>query len=84
MKRLKKFLRGADMVFVTAGEGGGTGTWWQHQSLQRLRAILGALNNWCSNKVHSHLKENFVQDRQKKESKRYVAEHVDTLDCYSK
>jgi len=23
---LKKFLRGADMVFVTAGEGGGTGT----------------------------------------------------------
>ena len=68
-EQIEEALRGADMVFVTAGMGGGTGTG-AAPVIAQIARDLRRINSWCCNYVHSHLKDVNVQHKQLAELRR--------------
>ncbi|MCX6435608.1 MAG: cell division protein FtsZ [Actinobacteria bacterium] len=73
---IEEILRGADMVFVTAGEGGGTGTG-AAPIIAKIARELGALTIGVVTKPFSH--EGKIRTKQAEEGIEELRAHVDTL-----
>ena len=73
---IEEILRGADMVFVTAGEGGGTGTGGA-PIVAKIARDLGALTIGVVTRPFSF--EGKIRTRQAEEGIAALREHVDTL-----
>jgi cell division protein FtsZ len=74
---IKEALKGADMVFVTAGEGGGTGTGAAPVIADIAKNEIGALTVGCVTRPFSF--EGTQRARQAQEGIQKLREHVDTL-----
>ncbi len=46
---ISESLQGADMIFITAGMGGGTGTGACASSCKKIAKRIRRFNSWCSN-----------------------------------
>jgi cell division protein FtsZ len=75
-EEIEEILRGADMVFVTAGEGGGTGTGGA-PIVAKIARDLGALTIGVVTRPFSF--EGKIRTRQAEEGIAALREHVDTL-----
>jgi cell division protein FtsZ len=75
-EEIEEILRGADMVFVTAGEGGGTGTGGA-PIVAKIARDLGALTIGVVTRPFSF--EGKIRTRQAEEGIEALREHVDTL-----
>ncbi|CAB4656626.1 unannotated protein [freshwater metagenome] len=73
---IEEILRGADMVFVTAGEGGGTGTG-AAPIIAKIARELGALTIGVVTRPFSH--EGKIRTKQAEEGINELRGHVDTL-----
>ena len=73
---IEEILRGADMVFVTAGEGGGTGTG-AAPIIAKIARELGALTIGVVTRPFSH--EGKIRTKQAEEGIEELRAHVDTL-----
>ena len=73
---IEEILRGADMVFVTAGEGGGTGTG-AAPIIAKIARELGALTIGVVTRPFSH--EGKIRTKQAEVGIEELREHVDTL-----
>ncbi len=73
---IEEILRGADMVFVTAGEGGGTGTG-AAPIIAKISRELGALTIGVVTRPFSH--EGKIRTKQAEVGIEELREHVDTL-----
>ncbi len=73
---IEEILRGADMVFVTAGEGGGTGTG-AAPIIAKIARELGALTIGVVTRPFSH--EGKIRTKQAEEGIEELGAHVDTL-----
>lgn len=76
MDEIEEILRGADMVFVTAGEGGGTGTG-AAPIIAKIARELGALTIGVVTRPFSH--EGKIRTKQAEEGINELRGHVDTL-----
>jgi cell division protein FtsZ len=74
---IKEALKGADMVFVTAGEGGGTGTGAAPVIADIAKNEIGALTVGCVTRPFAF--EGSQRARQAQEGIQELREHVDTL-----
>src|ERR1700750_1287565 len=74
---IKEALKGADMVFVTAGEGGGTGTGAAPVIAEIAKNEIGALTVGCVTRPFAF--EGTQRARQAQEGIQKLREHVDTL-----
>jgi cell division protein FtsZ len=74
---IKEALKGADMVFVTAGEGGGTGTGAAPVIADIAKNEIGALTVGCVTRPFSF--EGTQRARQAQEGIQKLRDHVDTL-----
>src|SRR5919109_2517517 len=74
---IKEALKGADMVFVTAGEGGGTGTGAAPVIAEIAKNEIGALTVGCVTRPFAF--EGSQRARQAQEGIQKLREHVDTL-----
>src|SRR5438045_5771235 len=74
---IKEALKGADMVFVTAGEGGGTGTGAAPVIAEIAKNEIGALTVGCVTRPFSF--EGTQRARQAEEGIQRLRENVDTL-----
>jgi cell division protein FtsZ len=74
---IKEALKGADMVFVTAGEGGGTGTGAAPVIAEIAKNEIGALTVGVVTRPFSF--EGTQRSRQASEGIAHLREHVDTL-----
>src|SRR2546423_4536816 len=74
---IKEALKGADMVFVTAGEGGGTGTGAAPVIADIAKGEIGALTVGCVTRPFSF--EGTQRARQAEEGIQRLRENVDTL-----
>ncbi len=74
---IKEALKGADMVFVTAGEGGGTGTGAAPVIADIAKNEIGALTVGCVTRPFAF--EGAQRSRQAQEGIERLREHVDTL-----
>src|SRR6059036_1481524 len=74
---IKEALKGADMVFVTAGEGGGTGTGSAPVIAEIAKNEIGALTVGCVTRPFAF--EGTQRARQAQEGIQRLREHVDTL-----
>ena len=74
---IKEALKGADMVFVTAGEGGGTGTGAAPVIAELAKAEIGALTVGVVTRPFAF--EGTQRARQAQSGIQELAEHVDTL-----
>src|SRR5438270_1575538 len=74
---IKEALKGADMVFVTAGEGGGTGTGAAPVIADIAKNEIGALTVGCVTRPFSF--EGTQRARQADDGIQRLREHVDTL-----
>ena len=74
---IKEALKGADMVFVTAGEGGGTGTGAAPVIAEIAKNEIGALTVGCVTRPFAF--EGTQRSRQAQDGIQKLREHVDTL-----
>jgi cell division protein FtsZ len=74
---IKEALQGADMVFITAGEGGGTGTGAAPTIAQIAKEEIGALTVGCVTRPFAF--EGRKRALQAEEGIKRLSEHVDTL-----
>ena len=74
---IKEALQGADMVFITAGEGGGTGTGAAPVIAQIAKEEIGALTVGCVTRPFAF--EGRKRAQQADEGIKRLREHVDTL-----
>src|ERR687884_538127 len=74
---IKEALKGADMVFVTAGEGGGTGTGAAPVIAEIAKNEIGALTVGCVTRPFAF--EGTQRARQAQEGIERLRDHVDTL-----
>ena len=74
---IKEALQGADMVFITAGEGGGTGTGAAPGIAQIAKEEIGALTVGCVTRPFAF--EGRKRAQQADEGIKRLREHVDTL-----